>query len=292
MRLIFFLAAILFSFNITGQTFSAEKILGIVKTLSSDSLEGREIGSRGSEKAQRLIIEKYKELNLISFNSYPDFKQSFGFKNVSGRNLLGYLKGSKYPEKFIAVTAHYDHEGIKNGKIYNGADDNASGIGGLLALMEYYSNNPSDHSILFIAFDGEERELKGSGYFVRNLPVSANDILLNINMDMISRNKEHQLFVSGTYHYPFLKKFIAPSSSITVKLGHDNPDHKSEDWTFSSDHASFFAIKIPFLYFGVEDHEDYHKPTDDFDRIDTEFYLHCIQYIIDTSRKIDKGLHL
>jgi hypothetical protein len=290
MRLLFFLTVILFSFKIKAQSFSAEKILRFVEILSADSLEGREIGSNGSLKAQHFIISKFKELKLQPLQAFPDFKQSFKFRAATGNNLVGFLKGYKQPEKFIVISAHYDHEGIKNGKVYNGADDNASGVGGLIALLEYFSRNPPVHSLMFVAFDGEERELKGSNFFVKNLPLEASDILLDINMDMISRNKFHQLYVSGTHHYPFLGKFVQPTSTVEIKLGHDDVKdrNRGEDWTFSSDHASFHALKIPFLYFGVEDHEDYHKPTDDFEKIDREFYLNCVRYILEITKTIDQ----
>jgi hypothetical protein len=289
MRLIFFLFIILNCPNLSGQSFSSDKILSIVKTLSSDSMEGREIGSRGSLKAQTFLIKHFRDLNLKSFARYHDYKQPFKTIGANGDNLVGYIKGLKFPDKYILISAHYDHVGVKKGSVYNGADDNASGVGGMLGILSYFNENPPNHSIIFAAFDGEEINLKGSRFFVKNLPVS--NIILNINMDMISRSDKHELYVSGTYHYPNLKNYILPSDKINVKMGHDNPKVDMEDWTSSSDHAAFHEAKIPFLYFGVEDHQDYHKPTDDFERIDPEFYKNCIQYITEICDRIDDGLN-
>ena len=110
-------------------------------------------------------------------------------------------------------------------------------------------------------------------------------------MDMISRNDNNEIYVAGTYYYPQFKSIIESvdlGSPVDILIGHDNPELKG-DWTFSSDHGPFHSKDIPFLYFGVEDHEDYHKPNDDFEKIDTEFYQHVVNAIIQTILELDRG---
>ena len=143
--------------------------------------------------------------------------------------------------------------------------------------------------MVLAAFDGEELGLKGSKYFVENPIIQQKNIMMNLNMDMISRSDENELFVVGTRHNKALEYVILKSNqSVNVKLliGHDGKG-KGQDWTYSSDHASFYKKDIPFLYFGVEDHKDYHTPTDDYENIQPEFYKEAVHVIISVFNKVD-----
>src|SRR5690606_18370697 len=103
----------------------------------------------------------------------------------SDLNVLGWIKGTENPDSFIVISAHYDHEGVKKGIIYNGADDNASGVSALFSFAEYFKSNPPKHSVILAAFDAEELGLRGSKYFVENPIVPLEKIRLNINLDMV-----------------------------------------------------------------------------------------------------------
>ena len=193
---------------------------------------------------------------------------------------------------YIVVTAHYDHVGVIDNQIHNGADDNASGTAALFALAEYFNKNRPLNSIIFAALDAEESGLRGARRFVAEPPVKKESILLNANMDMISRNQAGELYAAGAYHYPFLKKYLedaAKNAPIKLRLGHDRPEQGSDDWTNQSDHGAFHQAKIPFIYFGVEDHKDYHRPTDDFENIDQKFYVGAVETILDALKKFDAG---
>jgi len=113
-------------------------------------------------------------------------------------------------------------------------------------------------------------------------------------MDMVARADKGELVACGTFFYPQLKPHLESLTSEKVKLvfGHDDPEkYKGQDnWTFSSDHGPFHRAKIPFIYFGVEDHKDYHQPTDDFELVNPEVYQACVKLIIQAAEKIDKGL--
>lgn len=272
------------------------KLLRDVEILSADDMQGRGIGTPGGAKARKYVAGRFKEAGIKSFKD--SYLQPFEFANRSGEklngvNVVGYVEGEKFKDKYIVVTAHYDHIGIQKGEIYNGADDDASGTSALFAIAEYFRKNKPTHSLIFAAFDGEESGLRGARAFVAASPVAKEKIALNINMDMVSRNDKNELYAAGTYHYPQLKptlEQIAKTAKIKLLPGHDRPEQKHDDWTNQSDHGAFHAAKIPFIYFGVEDHKDYHKPTDDFANIQPEFYVRAVETILEAVKSFDKDL--
>lgn len=290
--------AVKFISNREDFSFNKDLTIQTLKFLASDELEGRKPGTQGHEKAQAYIKRQFKAIGLKPLSS--DYEQPFTVKlrgekdSVQASNILGFIKGTYHAEQYIVIGAHYDHVGIKDGEIYNGADDNASGVGALLAIADYFSNNPPGHSLLFLAFDAEESGLQGAKFFVDNPMVDLKDIAMMINMDMISRNDKGELYASGTHHYPYLKDFLKKAErkkeQISLRLGHDKPSQGGNDWTMASDHAPFHKAKIPFIYFGVEDHEHYHQPTDDFETINQDFYLSCVELILQSVRYFDDEL--
>ncbi|MEX2573813.1 MAG: M28 family peptidase [Balneolaceae bacterium] len=272
-----------------------KEILGDVKYLASDGLEGRAPGTDGSRLAQDYIEERFESLGLKRFGN--SFRQVFdlnGSESGDAVNLVGYIEGTVNTDQYVAVTAHYDHLGRTNGQVFNGADDNASGTGGLLAAAKWFRESPPENSILFIAFDAEEAGLLGSFHFVNNPPVPLDQIILNVNMDMISTNFDRELYAAGTYHYDYLKPLVkqsAADSPIDILFGHDSPDlPPGEDWTMLSDHAPFHRRGIPFIYFGVENHAHYHKTSDTFETINPDFYIDAVTVIIRFVRDIDASL--
>lgn len=260
--------------------------------LSSKVLEGRETGSQGNLLARNYIVKRYDSLQLTAFNTGRLQEFSFGQGSVNkGTNVIAAITGTAYPDQYIVLSAHYDHLGIKNGVVYCGADDNASGTACLLTLARYFKKHLPQHSIIFASFDGEEKGLLGSSYFVQHPPVSLDKIILDVNMDMISRNDKNEIYASGTYHYPFLKKYVDSLHSrtrVNVLLGHDSPNQDHDDWTSQSDQYPFHKAAIPFLYFGVEDHPDYHKPSDTFDKIDKGFYYRVCDMIREVIEILDR----
>ncbi len=276
--------------------FDAAKLLKDVEVLSADDMEGRAAERPVMSKARNYVEKRFRESGIQPFGT--SFRQGFDIKlrapgdALKGVNFVGLIKGKKAPDKYIVITAHYDHDGIKAGEIYNGADDNASGTAALFAIASYFKKHQPDHSLIFVAFDAEEKGLQGARHFVDNLPVKKDAIMLNINMDMISRNDKGELYAVGTFHYPQLKpalEAVQKKAGVKLLLGHDDPKLGRDDWTNQSDHYAFHREKIPFMYFGVEDHKDYHRPTDDFANIQPEFYVKAVDTIIDAVRGLDKS---
>lgn len=276
-----------------GSHISKEEVLGHLEFLSSDELLGRRTGEPGNIKAQNYIVN-YFETNGIDVKLQPF---SFNRRNVdyNATNIIATIKGTKNPEQYIAITAHYDHVGvgrpIAGDSIYNGADDNASGTAALMVMAKYFKENPPKNSLLFIALDAEELGLQGANYFVENK--GDKNILLNINMDMISRNDNNEIYICGTRYTPSLQEYFnsIPENSLPIKvsLGHDGADGK-DDWTRQSDHFHFYRNHIPFMYFGVEDHPGYHKPSDTFENIHPRFYFYVVQFITNTIADLDSKL--
>lgn len=276
------------------ELFNAEALLERVEYLASDSLEGRQTGSKGGLIAREYVINQFKEHGISPL--LDEYTQPFSFegrrdkKTYEGANVLGVIKGTDHPEKYIVVSAHYDHVGVKNGEIYNGADDDASGTSALFAMAEYFKNNPPKHSVVLAAFDAEEMGLQGASHFVKANTLSKEQIAVNVNLDMVGRNDNNELYVVGTNLYTQLQPAIEGlelPENFKLLTGHDGLDDK-QSWVFSSDHGPFHREKIPFLYFGVEDHKDYHKPTDDFENIQPEFYAKAVTAVIAVLEKLDE----
>jgi hypothetical protein len=199
-------------------------------------------------------------------------------------NVLGLIPG-KDTTKTIIIGAHYDHLGIKNDSIYNGADDNASGTSGMLALAKKWSesNIKPEYNILFAAWTAEEMGLLGSEYFVENL--NDQKILLCINMDMISRSspedKTHRILSIGTQKETEYLKKIASESNTRLQ----NPftlDLWETNGHSGSDYASFTAKGIPVMTFFSGFHEDYHTPEDKASKVDLD-KMQDVLFIVNNS---------
>lgn len=271
--------------------FCETDLLRHIKSLSSDAFEGRRTGSQGAQKTQKYIVNQFHALGVLPF--IKGYKQRFDFiekrEYYNGVNILGYIKGTTLPKDYIVISAHYDHEGIKQGEVFNGADDNASGVSALFSFAEYFRKHPPKHSVIFAAFDAEELGLEGSRFFVKRAIMDSKHIVFNLNMDMISRSDKNELYVVGASDNKDLKTVLQEhknSSKIKLLMGHDGYDGL-DNWIYSSDHASFHKKEIPFLYFGVEDHEDYHEPTDTYENIQPEFYIEAVKTILLVFNKVD-----
>jgi len=274
-------------------------LMNDVKTLSSPAFAGRFTGTDGNRAAQAYIAQRFQQIGVKPFGAR--YAMPFPFKagttQTQGVNLIGHLRGSRYPERYLVVSAHYDHLGERNGKIYAGADDNASGVAAMLAVAAWFKRHPPENTIVFAAFDAEEHNKQGARHFVRTPPFPITKVALNLNFDMVSRNDRNELYVAGTHHRPHLRALVAAGargSSVNVKLGHDNRAAvraPEDDWTTQSDHAAFHEVGIAFLYFGVEDYPDYHQPSDTFEKIDGAFFASVTRLLIRMATIADQNLH-
>ena len=270
----------------------ASVLMADLKILSDPAMEGRKVGTPGGARARAYLLQRYRQIGLepvgASYEQAFSFTPSRGFKfwrakfwqtpqPIAGVNLIGRVTGSAEPDQVMVISAHYDHLGVRDGKVYTGADDNASGVAAMLAAATWFRAHPPRHTMLFVAFDGEEAGLRGAEAFLEKPPVPAAQLLANINFDMLSRSKPGEIFVTGLWANPQLRAAIEPLRTHalpTVLFGHDHPRPfwNGDDWTMQSDQGEFARRDIAFLYFGVEDHPDYHQPSDRFEKVDVPFY--------------------
>ncbi|MFL6228606.1 MAG: M28 family peptidase [Pyrinomonadaceae bacterium] len=300
---------------VTGQTppappqskvIDAARLLRDVQTLAADDMQGRQAGTEGGEMARAYVVEAFKKDKLKPFGA--DYLQPFSFvragKTYQGANVVGYVEGKSKLARYLVVSAHYDHIGVAAAgnrqcraegadTICNGADDNASGTAALFAMAEYFAKHRPEHSIIFVAFDAEEAGLQGSQQFVKAPPVALSTLAADVNMDMVSRNDRGELYAAGAFPYPFLKPYldrVAAGAPVHLIEGHDDPKLGHDDWTFQSDQGPFHAVGVPFVYFGVEDHKDYHKATDEFANIQPAFFVHAVETILSAVELLDRNL--
>ncbi len=269
-----------------------------LRTLSHDSMEGRYPGEPGGRMARDYILASFRRAGLLE--PPAGFVQPFEFRNrrdttqvIHGANVVGHVPGTDPSLGAVVLTAHFDHVGVRDGEVYNGADDNASGTAALMSIARYVARNPLRHPVVFAAVDAEEMGLRGSQAFVEaGWPEK---MVLNVNMDMLARS-DSLLFACGTYHYPGLRpplESVPDRPPVLLRFGHDEPGVEGmDDWTNSSDHRPFHLQGIPFIYFGVEDHEDYHRPTDDFERIDPAFFVNAVRLVLDGMLAMEGALPL
>ncbi len=278
-----------------------------VVALADDLLEGRETGTLGERLASEYIAKRFKDLNLISKGT-DGYYQSFVFKpssnpheeagfiyseedsTVTGRNVVGYIDNKA--KTTIVIGAHYDHLGFggdgslyreEEKAIHNGADDNASGVAILLDLAERLSldQQTSSNNYLFIAFSGEEMGLLGSNYFVKNPTIDTKKVSYMLNMDMVGRlNEEKTIAVHGVGTSPIFKQILFANKETLNIAEH-------ESGIGPSDHTSFYLADIPVLHFFTGQHLDYHKPSDDSEKLNYEGMELISNYIYNIITDLD-----
>jgi len=257
----------------------SEKLKQHVMILSSDSLEGRGLGTAGRIIAQNYITGHFKEIGLTPYNAdgyFQRFDLRVNLIQVSGANIVGYLEGSDpdLKDEYIVIGAHYDHLGFRKEEdekvIYHGADDNASGVATVIELARYFASKPDlvKRSIIFIAFDAEESGLLGSGKFVsENKIFDINEIVAMFSLDMVGMyeaNKGLDLKGLGTLNVGNdLAQPIAFSQGLILK----NTSAKIEDQT---DTWPFGEKGIPAIHAFTSTKSPYHKPEDTFEKLDYE----------------------
>lgn len=274
-----------------------------VAFLANDSLQGRETGTSYEKEAARYLEERMKNVGLRPKGNAGTYFQTFSFKpkndphaevqfvdgdsTITGTNVIGYVDNQA--ERTIIIGAHYDHLGMGGeGSLYadgeaihNGADDNASGVAVLLQLGAKLKDTVTQHNYLFMAFSGEEMGLLGSNYFSKNPTIDLSKANYMLNMDMVGRMREDKtLSISGTGTAPIWGQV----------LNSNNPGFKlvlSESGVGPSDHTSFYLQDIPVLHFFTGQHEDYHKPTDDFDKLNYEGMEMITDYILSIIYDLD-----
>lgn len=264
--------------------------------LSHDSMAGRAAMTPENAKARAWLVSELRRLGVDAVDGRYEFPFTMPRRgrpdSVSGVNVAGLIRGSVDPERILVVSAHYDHVGTRNGEIFNGSDDNASGTAAALQVAAHLKANPPRHSVMIVFFDAEEMGLLGARAFVANPPVALGRFAANVNMDMVSRSDSGVLWVAGATPYPQFKPLLealAAEAPVTLKLGYDTGTGR-DNWMQLSDQGAFHAAGIPALLFSVEDHADYHRPTDDPEAAQVGFFVRSARTIAAFVERLDAAL--
>ena len=267
-----------------------------IATLASSTFEGRGTGAPGGLRARQWIVERFSRIGLapaVQGGYLQPFTVTGGYRAA---NVIGRTSAREPGAATLVITAHYDHFGIRNGVPYPGADDNASGVAVLLAAARHFTADPPRHPMVFAALDAEELGLHGARTLVQSSLLPRGRVALNVNLDMLSRSDANEIYAAGTSYAPWqmpILRDVQTRASVRILFGHDRPAGSAggrDDWTNLSDHGAFHAAGIPFVYFGVEDHPDYHRPTDTLDRIEPRFFGNVADMVVEAIRTFDARL--
>jgi hypothetical protein len=275
-------------FDVAYASITTHELTGHVHFLADDTLEGREAGSRGGHAAAKYIVDHVQEIGLEPAGTNGGFYQSF---RGNQRNILAILPGSdsELKDEYVLVGAHYDHVGYGNrrnsngpwGYVHNGADDNASGVSTLLELIDAMTR--TEHrprrSILFAFWDGEEKGLLGSAHWANQPTVPLAKVKLGINIDMVGRLTDGRIEVGGTRSAAGLRRQLS-----TERLDEAWLDF-SWEYKENSDHWTFYQARIPSVYVHSGLHDDYHRPSDDVEKINVEGIRLIAGYLLE---KVDQ----
>ncbi len=274
------------------KTITSDELKTHLTIVASDEMEGRDSGSKGQKKAGLYLANQYKANNIafpIGANNYMQtvpkayLKSKYDHKFGDSENICAFIEGSEKPEEILVISAHYDHIGIEDGKIFNGADDDGSGTVALLEIAQAFQLAKNDgkspkRSILFLHVTGEEHGLHGSRFYTENPLFPLANTITDINIDMIGRRDDFHKD-SNNYVYVIGSDFLssdlynitenANKNYLNINLDYKyNSKTDKERFYYRSDHYNFAKNNIPsvFLFNGV--HADYHKDTDEVSKIE------------------------
>ncbi|MDA0912621.1 MAG: M28 family peptidase [Bacteroidetes bacterium] len=281
-----------------------------VAALTDSTMEGRETGTAGERLAGNWIADQFEKAGLtvrgdsgafqqFSYKPHPPMQMhgsgdslQLGMavvKEIIGQNVLHSIESS-CGTHWGVIGAHYDHLGYGDENslfrgeptIHFGADDNASGVAGMIELAQRMKNHPIGHSLLFAAFSGEEKGLWGSNYYCEHPTIPLDSVRFMINFDMIGRLRGDTLAVYGTGTSPGWMELLEACNEDSLILV------PSESGVGPSDHTSFYLEDIPVLHFFTGQHPDYHKPTDTADKIDYEGIEKIVNFVERVVRKLSQ----
>lgn len=287
-------------------------ILRHVNVIADDSMLGRDTPSRGLDMTASYIAETFRALGLKPGGDSGSFIQRYPLTNGAGMNgprapaggetafdpnsapnVIGILPGADATlrSEYLVISAHMDHVGVRRGStpdsVWNGADDDASGTAGVLALAAALAKDPPRRSVILVTVSGEEKGLWGSRWFTENPPVPVDQIVADLNLDMIGRNWKDTISVIGMEHSDLgttVKQVAAAHPELGLAVVGDL--WPQENFFVRSDHYNFVRQGIPALFFFNGTHEDYHQASDSPDRIDAEKEARVVRLVYHVARTV------
>ncbi len=252
---------------------------------------------RGHGKLERIIEKRGRTATLI-MNSPVTLTVNRHREKLVAENVLGFIEGSDLQDEVVVITCHYDHLGMKDNEIYNGADDDGSGTSALLELAETFAQakregNGPRRSILFMAFSGEEKGLLGSEFYTANPVLALGNTMVNLNIDMIGRIDERHapdsnyVYLIGSDKISRDLHDVSEQANATytqLELDYTYNDERDPNrFYYRSDHYNFAKNGIPVIFYFTGVHEDYHKPTDTVDKIMFPKMQRIVQLVFHTA---------
>jgi hypothetical protein len=269
-------------------------------TLASDEMEGRKSGTPGIEKAAKYIENEFKRIGLSTFENLETYRQTFNFtprkgeKEITSANIIGVLEGKSKKNEYVIISAHYDHlgnEGKGEDKIYNGANDDASGVTGVLALAEYFKKVGNERTIVFVAFTAEEMGLIGSTYFGKG--IDASKFVAGINLEMIGKVPSfgpNTAWLTGFERSDFGKIIQKNLVGTGYQLFPD--PYTNFNLFFRSDNASLARLGVPSHTFSttpIDVDKDYHQASDEAKTLNMTVITQTIQAVAKGTESIING---
>ena len=270
-------------------------------TLASDEMEGRRSGTKGIEKAAQYIENEFERIGLTNFEGLDSYRQTFTFTNrrskkeIESANIIGVLEGKSKKDEYVIISAHYDHLGIgkpiEGDSIYNGANDDASGVTGVLALADYFKKVGNERTIVFAAFTAEEMGLIGSTHFGKG--IDANKFVAGINLEMIGKTPSfgpNTAWLTGFERSDFGKIVQKNLEGSGYQLFPD--PYKNFNLFFRSDNASLARLGVPYHTFSttaIDVDKDYHKVTDEAETLNMTVITQTIQAVAKGTKSIIDG---
>jgi Peptidase family M28 len=276
------------------ETFNSE-IIRIETELSSDKMEGRAMFTRGIDSASAFIEREFKKINLQKFNDLNNYRQEFKVERKPANNVIGVLKGKSKPDEFVVFSAHYDHLGMeKSGKdkIYNGANDDASGVTAVIALAKHYKEmNINERTLIFVAFTGEETGGFGAKHFSYN--IDADKVVAMFNIEMIgteSKWGKNSAYITGFEKSDFGQILQKNLKGSEFKFYPD--PYPRENLFYRSDNATLAYLGVPAHTIStskmdIEPH--YHQLDDEVSTLDLNNMTEIIKSLIISSQSIILG---
>ena len=280
-------------------TVDSARLLKDLETLAADDMEGGLPARRARRQGARVHRQAFQGSGHQAYRRHR-YERPFAFtraRAIQGdqRRRQHRRRHSRPPSarsSYLVVTAHYDHLGVRGGQVFNGADDNASGVAALLAMAARVSAETPEHSIVFAALDAEEAGLNGSKAFIGDPPIPLASIVMNVNLDMVARDaEEHALRHRARSNIRSSR--LPEERGAAAGRAPPRPRRSTRKKTTGrsdSDHFPFHEAGIPFIYFGVEDEAQHHKATDDAETVTKEFFVGAANTILASLRALDKNL--
>lgn len=301
MRLVVLALVSVFS-SVNAQEIDSNQVKKHLYTLASDEMEGRRTGTEGIERAAKYIENEFKRIGLKRYSDLTSYRQTFTFKSrrsndsITGSNIIGVLEGKGKKDEMVIISAHYDHLGMKKegegDLIFNGANDDATGVTGVLALAEYFAKKgDNERTIVFVAFTAEEMGLIGSNHFGKG--IDASKFIAGINLEMIGKEP-----ASGA-KTAWLTGFDRSDFGTIIQKNLEGSGYKlfPDPYArfglfFRSDNASLARLGVPAHTFSttqIDKDQDYHQVSDEAETLDVGVITETIKAVAKGTESIING---